>query len=75
MTSNDDLGLIAQIAIRLLSIPCSEAAVERMFSHLKYLYGANNSDSWSFIHKLVNEYRNFINLCWNDQEIIYKIPF
>lgn len=45
MTSNDDLGLIAQIAIRLLSIPCSEAAVERMFSHLKYLYGANNSDS------------------------------
>lgn len=45
MTNNDDLGLIAQIAIRLLSIPCSEAAVERMFSHLKYLYRASNSGS------------------------------
>lgn len=45
MTNDNDLGLIAQIAIRLLIMPCSEATVERMFSHLKYLYGPRNQDS------------------------------
>ncbi len=32
----------AEIAIRILNYPCSENPLERLFSHLKYLYGPKN---------------------------------
>ena len=45
MRSDPDLSLISEIALRLLSMPCSEAAVERLFSNMKYLFGIRNTDS------------------------------
>lgn len=42
MRSDHDLYVIAELAVRLLSMPCSEAAVERLFSNMKYLYGQKN---------------------------------
>ena len=30
--------MLAELAIRIISMPCSEIPVERLFSHLKYLY-------------------------------------
>lgn len=45
MRTDPDLSLISEIALRLLSMPCSEAAVERLFSHMKYLFGNRNTDS------------------------------
>lgn len=37
-----EMSRLAEIAIRIINMPCSEAAVERLFSHLKYLYGKKN---------------------------------
>ena len=45
MRSDDDLSMMSEIALGLLSMPCSEAAVERLFSHLKYLFGNRNTES------------------------------
>lgn len=41
--SDEDLCIIAEIAIRLLNMPCPEATVELLFSHLKYLFRLRNS--------------------------------
>lgn len=43
MRSDEDLCIIVEIAIWLLNIPCSEAAIELLFSHLKYLFGLRNT--------------------------------
>ena len=40
--NNNDMKEFAEIAIRILNYPCSENPLERLFSHLKYLYGPKN---------------------------------
>ena len=43
----NNLNFLANIAIRIINMACSELPVERLFSHLKYLYGSkdyNKSD-------------------------------
>ena len=39
---DEKMSLLAEIAIRIINMPCSEIPVERLFSHLKYLYGSKN---------------------------------
>ncbi|KAK8878565.1 hypothetical protein M9Y10_005345 [Tritrichomonas musculus] len=36
------MNRLAELAIRILNMPCSEAAVERLFSHLKFVFGKKN---------------------------------
>lgn len=36
------MSRLAEIAIRIINMPCTEAAVERFFSHLKYVFGKKN---------------------------------
>ena len=40
--SDEKMSALAEIAIRIISMPCSELPVERMFSHMKYLFGSKN---------------------------------
>lgn len=42
MRKNSEIDRLTELAIRLLNMPCREAAVERLFSHLKYLFGKKN---------------------------------
>ena len=37
-----NMSRLAEISIRIINMPCSEAAVERFFSHLKYVFGKKN---------------------------------
>ena len=40
--NNVEMKELAEIAIRILHMPCSELPVERAFSHMKYLFGSKN---------------------------------
>lgn len=51
LRKDPNMNLLAEIAIRFLNMPCSEAAVERLFSHLKYLFGKKN---YNMSDKLLN---------------------
>ena len=42
LRGDQETARLAEIAIRILQMPCSEASVERLFSHLKYLFGKKN---------------------------------
>lgn len=39
---DEKMCLLAEMAIRIINMPCSEIPVERLFSHIKYLYGSKN---------------------------------
>ena len=39
---DNNLVFLSEIFIRIINMACSELPVERLFSHLKYLYGSKD---------------------------------